>query len=123
MATLHAALTSRAATQPIVLGGDFNALTLSDYAVAQLAAIKAHREANGWEAPVDTLTSRMNTWGWVDAAQRAGAVARTCWAGTRIDYVWLDRLLASRVRHADAFVADVDVSDHRPLVVDLVLTP
>jgi endonuclease/exonuclease/phosphatase family metal-dependent hydrolase len=133
---LHGELTRRARGRPVLLGGDFNALRLSDYPPDVLARVKAHRAANGWEAPVGTVVARLDAWGWVDAARLADAgshaaypaalarpiapaLARTCWAGTRIDYLWLDASLAARVQRVEAAVADVDVSDHRPLVVTL----
>jgi exonuclease III len=74
---------------------------------------------------------RLDAAGYVDAVRLAHGVdsqrplppslRSTCWAGTRVDYVWLDRRLAARLRGADADVVQTDVSDHLPVVVDLQL--
>jgi len=127
-----------AAVDADLIGGDFNALRLIDYSPQTLKQIEAHRVANMWEPPSSLVVSRMQALGYVDAARfaQAGslaqydathdtaaiapALARTCWAGTRIDYVWMSRALAQRVQQIDARVLhDVDVSDHVPLIVTL----
>jgi endonuclease/exonuclease/phosphatase family metal-dependent hydrolase len=125
VARLHAELAKHHAH--IVVGGDFNALRMSDYPPDVLAQIAAHRDATHWEAPAGNVVARMDAWGYVDAlrlSQNTSGplpphLARTCWAGTRIDYIWLSTSLASGATQVDGAVADIDVSDHKPVVVTL----
>jgi endonuclease/exonuclease/phosphatase family metal-dependent hydrolase len=126
VARLHAEL-AKHHQKHVVVGGDFNALRLSDYPPDVLAQIAAHRAATQWEAPAGNVVARMDAWGYVDALRLSRntsgplppELARTCWAGTRIDYIWLSTSLASRAAQVDGAVADVDVSDHKPVVVTL----
>ncbi|MFO0547213.1 MAG: endonuclease/exonuclease/phosphatase family protein [Polyangiaceae bacterium] len=105
-----------------LLAGDFNALSLSDYDEAALAQVAAMRRANSREAPRGELVQSMTRWR--DArtltalSSRVGPLA-TCWAGTRIDYVWLSAALAARVRVARYEVRDTGASDHAIVVVEL----
>jgi endonuclease/exonuclease/phosphatase family metal-dependent hydrolase len=107
-----------------IVAGDFNALRFDDYPPAYLDAIRAHRAKHAWEPPQSQVTSRMSALGYVDALDLTSRdrsaplppnLARTCWAGTRIDYVYT----RGPWTKADVVVADVDLSDHRPLVVTL----
>jgi endonuclease/exonuclease/phosphatase family metal-dependent hydrolase len=117
---------------PHVIAGDFNAMRTSDYPPEVLAAIAARRRRSAYELPSDDVVHRLDAAGYVDAVRLAHAVdpqrplpsssRSTCWAGTRVDYVWLDRALAARVRGATAEVVQTDVSDHLPVVVEVQLS-
>jgi endonuclease/exonuclease/phosphatase family metal-dependent hydrolase len=126
---------SRAST-PHVMAGDFNAVRTADYAPARLLEIAKLRAKNAREPPRDDVAFMMDGWGYVDAARLAHAgdsaryaqslttplpegLAVTCWVGTRIDQVWLDARAAAQLTCAHARVVETDVSDHRPVVVEL----
>jgi endonuclease/exonuclease/phosphatase family metal-dependent hydrolase len=118
---------------PCLIGGDLNALRLSDYPPEALESIREARARSCHEAPSNDAVALLDSWGYRDAARLADAAAagyreslarplaaslrRTCWADTRIDYVWLSASLADRVKEVHASVFDTDVSDHQPVVV------
>ena len=131
---LLAALARRDAAHVVM--GDFNALRPSDYGPAALAAIAEKRARHDREEPRGEAVARMDTAGYVDLFRRARAVddagyaealarplpheARsTCWAGTRIDYVWGSAGLARRFRVRAAEVVETSATDHAAVVVDL----
>lgn len=117
---------------PHMIAGDFNALRTSDYPPERLAAITARRRRSAHEPPSDDVVRHLDAAGYVDAVRLAHAadlqrplplsLRSTCWAGTRVDYVWLDRRLVARVRKAAAKVVKTDVSDHLPVVVEAELS-
>lgn len=117
---------------PHVIAGDLNALRTSDYPPETLAAIVARRSRSAHEPASDDVVHRLDAAGYVDAVRLAHAVdlrrplpsslRSTCWTGTRVDYVWLDRRLAERVRGTAAEVVQTDVSDHLPVVVEIELS-
>jgi endonuclease/exonuclease/phosphatase family metal-dependent hydrolase len=118
-----------------VVVGDFNALRLSDYAPDRLAAVAAMRARGEREPPLGDAVRRMDAWGYLDCVRlaRAGSVedyareleaplpladVATCWAGTRIDFVWASPAFVARhFPRAWRRVAS-DASDHSPVVVD-----
>lgn len=118
-----------------LIGGDFNALRLADYPADERAHIERRRAAAQIEPAADDVVDRLEALGFVDAARASpepdaddadGAdgelparLRTTCWAGTRVDYLWLGPRFARRVRVRRIEVLDVDVSDHRPVVVTL----
>lgn len=127
---LLARLATREARTPCVLAGDLNALRAADYTPAQLADIARAREQAGREPPRDDVVRMLDARGFVDAARRRPAsegpleplpapLARTCWAGTRIDMVWLDAAAHAAFACVDVRVVQTDVSDHLPVVVEL----
>ena len=133
---LHRALAARDAAH--VVAGDFNALRLTDYGPAALHAVRRMREQSGWEMPLGDVVACMDAWGYVDCFRfaRAGgldAYARelatplpddelpTCWAGTRIDFIWASRAALDVFVPARCWRVETEASDHRPVVVDFAL--
>jgi endonuclease/exonuclease/phosphatase family metal-dependent hydrolase len=127
---LHRALSADAT--PTLMGGDFNALRLSDYPAEILEAVRQGRARARREPPANSVIDHLDGWGYLDAARLADAVPSyavaltrpidpslrtTCHAGTRVDYVWLCPRLAAGVTNVRAYVPTTDVSDHSPLVV------
>jgi endonuclease/exonuclease/phosphatase family metal-dependent hydrolase len=121
-----------------VLGGDLNALCLADYEDAALAGIRAHRDRSRREPPRGEVTQHLAAHGFVDlwrhaqAAQAAQADAgrrvaigplATCWAGTRIDYLWAGAGWAEQARLQRCEHVVTAVSDHLPVVVELIPAP
>jgi len=118
---------------PCLIGGDLNALRLSDYPQEALESIRDARARSSREAPSNDAVALLDGWGYRDAARLSDARAEgyavalarplapslrtTCWAGTRVDYVWLSQPLSDRVTDVEARVIDTDVSDHLPVVV------
>jgi len=132
---LHDALARRHARH--VLAGDLNAMWLSDMGPAELALMHRHRRREGWEPARDDVVRDLDRRGYVDAVRlclagslegyraalgaplpRAHAV--TSRVDTRIDYVLLSRALSEHVRVVGARTPRTDVSDHHPVLVDLV---
>jgi endonuclease/exonuclease/phosphatase family metal-dependent hydrolase len=78
----------------LILGGDLNALDLSDYDSETNQQIAHVREQGNWEKPEDHLVRLLQGQGWTDCwKQKHSAVSNpsTCEYGTRIDYIWTDR--------------------------------
>jgi endonuclease/exonuclease/phosphatase family metal-dependent hydrolase len=131
---LRRALETRAAAHVVM--GDFNAVRPSDYTPAAFEALRAVRAANGCEEPRAEVVEAMDRWGYLDGLRlaRAGDVASypaelgrslpeaglaTCWAGTRIDYVWLAPALLDRLRVRACRRVQSDASDHLPVILDI----
>lgn len=125
------------ASEHLVMG-DFNALRLSDYPPAVLAAVRSRRAAYDREEPRGEVVERMDAAGYVDAFRLARSPGRadyraslvwplsgdersTCWAGTRIDYVWASEALLARYEVRDAACVESGASDHAAVTVDLAL--
>jgi endonuclease/exonuclease/phosphatase family metal-dependent hydrolase len=118
---------------PHLIGGDLNALRLADYPPEVLATIREARTRGSREGPSNDAVALLDARRYLDAARLAdsGAVGyaaslkrplaaslrSTCWAGTRVDYLWLSEDLAERVKDVQASVTDTDVSDHLPVAV------
>jgi endonuclease/exonuclease/phosphatase family metal-dependent hydrolase len=115
LANLRRALERRAPAHLVM--GDFNALRLSDYAPAALDALRATRAAREREEPRGEVVEVAPAVHRLDAF-RDGELA-TCWAGTRIDYVWMSPALLDARRVRGATHVENDASDHLPVVVDL----
>eukprot|EP00768_Dysnectes_brevis_P001421 gnl/Dysnectes_brevis/1360_a1529_3600.p1 GENE.gnl/Dysnectes_brevis/1360_a1529_3600~~gnl/Dysnectes_brevis/1360_a1529_3600.p1 ORF type:complete len:377 (+),score=106.68 gnl/Dysnectes_brevis/1360_a1529_3600:52-1131(+) len=111
------------ARYPVVLAGDFNALTRRDYSDEQWEDITATRSEAKWEAPHDDVTRFIQSLGYADAAWQApkGAatslVAPTCAYGTRIDYIYLCERLHGAV--TDYTVKSCPATDHDAVVMDM----
>jgi endonuclease/exonuclease/phosphatase family metal-dependent hydrolase len=119
-----------------VLMGDFNALRLADYPPAALAQVRAMRAANDKEEPRGEVIARLDARGYLDAFRLARAGGRagyaaalvapppegapvTCWAGTRVDYVWATEALLARFALRAATHVPTAASDHAAVVIDL----
>lgn len=128
---LLSAARERERAELTLLAGDFNALCLSDYGAEELARIRAHRQKSRWEPPMGDVTATLEQAGWVDL-YRLGrdsdkAIARdgdhcegaTCWAGTRIDYLWAAPSFREHARLVGCERVLSDVSDHVPVVAEI----
>jgi endonuclease/exonuclease/phosphatase family metal-dependent hydrolase len=130
---LLAALLGRAPAHLVM--GDFNALRLADYPPTAREAVRAARALHDREEPRGDAIARMDAAGYVDAfrlgragdlagyrasleAPLADAVRASCWAGTRVDYVWASPALLERYEARDARCVDSDASDHRAVCID-----
>jgi exonuclease III len=95
------------------------------------------REEGSWEEPRGEVVRRLDERGWIDLwrlarveslegyARALDAPADhpglpTCWAGTRIDYLWASPALAGRSRLVRCGTVPSDVSDHLPVIAELV---
>jgi endonuclease/exonuclease/phosphatase family metal-dependent hydrolase len=118
----------------VVLLGDLNALTRSDYTQGHWHTLEKCNQAKGWAPPQAGCLARLERAGYKDSwtlpqahpqntngTQTAGWTARRNGVGDRrIDYVWLGRSLLQRAGIDECRVADdIDGSDHFPLVVDI----
>eukprot|EP00041_Stephanoeca_diplocostata_P023622 m.585334 g.585334 ORF g.585334 m.585334 type:complete len:323 (-) comp22339_c1_seq102:3442-4410(-) len=78
--------------------GDFNALTTSDYAAAELEEVARVRAQNQWESPQNDVSTLMKQHGFADAwaehGMREGGLS-TCRFNTRIDYVYVALCIAT----------------------------
>ena len=109
-----------------LLGGDLNALRPADYGADELERIRAHREKSRWEPPKGEVTGRLEEEGWIDLWRLARArdpgapgVAATCWAGTRIDYLWATGTFGDHARLIGCESVPSEVSDHLPVVAEI----
>ena len=125
----------------VILAGDLNALTRSDYSQDEWAHLEKRADSRGWQLPSTGDLDILVEHGFVDVAGNSNRRAKTAPAAEgsspiyRIDYVWLKPgvTAASACMDADAgapaprlelephasFVAqEVQHSDHFPLVVD-----
>jgi endonuclease/exonuclease/phosphatase family metal-dependent hydrolase len=136
----HAVLLGLLGARPQVgctfLAGDLNALHLSDYNEAALAGIRVHRARSQMEPPTGEVTAKLQEHGFVDLGRYArttqaappngfpgppiciGPLA-TCWAGTRIDYIWAGPNWANHARLVRCEHAVTSVSDHLPVVAEI----
>lgn len=115
-----------------LLAGDFNALCQADYDDAHIERIRAHRQVGQIEPPAFAVTARLQAAGFVDLwraarSQRDSSAAHvedaasalaTCWAGTRIDYIWASAGFAAHARLRDCRHVATATSDHSPVVAD-----
>ncbi|KAJ3330877.1 hypothetical protein HDU76_004643, partial [Blyttiomyces sp. JEL0837] len=127
----------------VVLAGDFNSLRLSDYTPADMLDITNHRKSSGWELPQNSVSSMMDSAGFLDTyrlslanrmrlryyqsllaetCRQARGLSNTCWAGTRIDYVWLYNAAATaRMWLINYQHVETNASDHYPVIADFQL--
>ncbi len=111
---------------PHVVAGDLNAIDPEDHPLARRAEIEAARARHRLEPSMNDVVTMLRDAGYVDAARAGGhrgplpeALQRTCWAGTRVDHVWLDARLAPRATVISVEVVETDASDHQPVVVTI----
>ena len=125
----------------VVLLGDLNALTRSDYSADEWAVLEGENAANGWHPPSAGCLGILEESGWRDCFARLHAPTRSSppsppypewqrrWTAHteqprfRIDYSWLSAgARAAGLRPVGAFVlTGATQSDHFPLVVDLAI--
>jgi len=121
-----------------LLVGDFNALCREDYDEDQWNKLVSIRAKNRWEPPKSLLTKRLSELGYVDSLRCAESATHetsgsflegfkgttppevysdvaTCWAGTRIDYLWLSKDLKAKVHKYERI--ESHASDHYPLSI------
>merc|ERR1712023_9689 len=107
-------------SRPVLLVGDLNALTRSDYTDAHWTNLCTRAESKGWSPPesgvdLDVLTSR----GYKDASSVLKTCSLTAPVGHplyRIDYCFYK---GSGIVPVFSEVPLIEHSDHYPLVVDL----
>ena len=111
---------------PHVVAGDLNAVDPEDHPPARRAEIEAARARHRLEPSMNDVVAMLRDAGYLDAARAGGqrgplpeALQRTCWAGTRVDHVWLDARLAPRATVVSVEVVETDASDHQPVVVTI----
>eukprot|EP01116_Phalansterium_solitarium_P016414 TRINITY_DN3817_c0_g4_i2.p1 TRINITY_DN3817_c0_g4~~TRINITY_DN3817_c0_g4_i2.p1 ORF type:complete len:294 (+),score=67.56 TRINITY_DN3817_c0_g4_i2:52-933(+) len=115
---LEIALNAIDHSRPHVLMGDFNALKRADYTGARWQEITDRRRRNGWELPATGFIELLESRGYVDCCAERGTDLKTCWAGTRIDYIYCSSDLGAAVK-SHRILSDVTLSDHSPVVVEL----
>ena len=96
--------------------GDFNALTKSDYSEKEWHDIKNVREKDNWELPVEDLTLEIKKQ-YHDCLAEKGTIKNTSRFDTRIDYIYtksIDMIINTEV-------IDIDISDHKPVICDIVI--
>ncbi len=104
---------------PHLVVGDFNSLSsASDYSRAKYQEMCDMRSRNGWERPQFTVYQHMLKMGYRDCWKEGGGSldCATCWANTRIDYVF-----ASKDFPMKATCARINVkkaSDHQMVVIE-----
>ena len=114
---------------PHLIVGDFNSLDSTDYTQQEWNTITHERERNEWEEPMSLVLSEMKKRGYVDARKIAVSVEgdlATCWANTRIDFVFLSESLRTTfptMQVSTCAHIPSEASDHVPVLVDLLIVP
>jgi len=122
--------------EPIMIMGDFNSLSADDADAYDEAFLESRREAERQREIVRNLDNGKLDYSVTDAMKKAGfqdairlfhqdfqrsAPTQKYFKGTmqRIDYLWVNDVLAQRIRSADFIYDDVTdtISDHYPLFV------
>ena len=122
-----AAMSERRGDGLTLFAGDLNSLRLCDYDSATLDRIRNHRASGGVEPPMGDVTQLLVERGFVDLWRRARAAhppvacgdLATCWAGTRIDYIWAEGSFDAHAHLVSCEHVRTRVSDHDPVVVEL----
>ena len=114
-------------TLPILICGDFNALTETDYTTSQWQEITKVRSDNAWEKPKSDVTNAIKSAGFYDTLEcneivniknemKKGGLKTlgTCRFDTRIDYMfvnkyWLKHFKIINYQH----LRHNDTSDHK----------
>lgn len=103
----------------VILGGDLNALDLTDYEPETLDAIRQRRHGH-WEEPRGNVISELKTQGWVDCWKTCNPTQRnpsTCEYQTRIDYIWTRQTNVGAVKSC-AIIKDMRGSDHDAILCE-----
>ncbi|KAJ9465139.1 hypothetical protein DIPPA_01304 [Diplonema papillatum] len=110
----------------VILLGDFNSLSLSDYETdEEVAALRVRREKAGVEQPCFSVVRELEHENLVDTRSLARSVTgplSTSHFGVRVDYIFVSRQLHSILHavpsHETIEVSD-DVSDHNLVITTL----
>jgi len=111
---------------PHLFIGDFNSLTKGDYIDSDWEQITQHRVNSSWEPPMSLVTTFMRERGYKDAWASKNNVPAprekiaTCWAQTRIDYIWVSPNFPWEIHNC--WRGDSDASDHVPVFADIVFS-
>jgi endonuclease/exonuclease/phosphatase family metal-dependent hydrolase len=112
--------------RPHVVMGDFNAISLWDFAdrEADLDALSAHHKGHNLTNRPDgpQVIAQMEKAGYVDLYRQFNAPGERSYLGAqtgiRIDYIFASRALAPQATACDIWLAADGVSDHRPVWAD-----
>ena len=125
------AWTVRDRNRPHLVLGDFNAVSLWDFAgrEADLAALAAHPAganlAGGEQGP--RVIGQMEKAGYVDVYRRFGPAGQGSFipaeSAIRIDYIFASQPASSLAQQCAIWQAADDVSDHRPVVAEFLDFP
>jgi endonuclease/exonuclease/phosphatase family metal-dependent hydrolase len=109
-----------------ILVGDFNSLSLADhYLPAQWRHIQESRRQCNWEAPQSEVWRVVRRSSFVDVwlharrdgeLQDASLVRFTCWAESRIDYIFAHESLVEACQVVECHIAPTTASDHSAVV-------
>lgn len=116
--------------RPHVVMGDFNAISLWDFAdrEADLDALSAHHKGHNLTNRPDgpQVIAQMEKAGYVDLYRQFNAPGERSYLGAqtgiRIDYIFASRALAPGATACDIWPAADGVSDHRPVWADFEVT-
>jgi len=108
---------------PHLIVGDFNSLLRSDYSDEEWQEIYNVRASNNWELPESTVIENIYNRGYIDCGKIGlqklsdnNFKKATCWAKTRIDFVFASNNFMGTPK--DSFIFNSDISDHHPVLVD-----
>lgn len=122
---------SRDRNRPHVIMGDFNALSLWDYADRQpaLAAVASHPKGQNLTSgePGPRVIAQLEKMGYIDCYAKFGTPGQRSFLPSddpiRIDYIFASQALAPRVKACEIWPEAVgqEASDHRPVWAEIVL--
>ena len=98
---------------PVILAGDFNALTKQDYTTSQWKHMYKLRKMSQWELPEHKLTDKLNQF-WNDSG-KGYAFQKTCRYNTRIDYIYTNCI---PVKHYEVIQTMPFLSDHNLVTIN-----
>ena len=114
---------------PIVILGDFNALTKNDYSKKKWENIYTIRKENKWELPLTILTDRITSnqedgWDLIDSRKIAKEISgplTTCRFDTRIDYIYINKNLKKNwnIYKYECINAIPNITDHNLVIIFL----
>jgi len=114
---------------PIVILGDFNALTKNDYSKKKWENIYTVRKENKWELPLTILTDRITSnqedgWNLIDSRKIAKEISgplTTCRFDTRIDYIYINKNLKKNwnIYKYECINAIPNITDHNLVIIFL----
>ena len=109
---------------PHVIFGDFNSLSSEkDYSKRKWEEIIRVRENNYWERPKTDLIQMVKDTGYTDCWKEGSGSpdTATCWANTRIDYIFGSTEFMKKFKPIATKAVDNDASDHRLIYIDFVV--
>jgi endonuclease/exonuclease/phosphatase family metal-dependent hydrolase len=101
---------------PVILAGDFNALTKQDYTTSQWKQIYKLRKHSQWELPVHKLTDKLNQ-SWIDSGKEY-VFQKTCRYNTRVDYIYTNCIA---VKHYEVKETIPYLSDHNLVFISFTI--